>query len=55
MGVLERKYMKPEQEEKKLPRLVVLSDKPTSNKWAKRIIYFLCGLILSMVTLRLLQ
>lgn len=55
MGVLDREYMKSEQEQKNLPRLVVLSEKPHSNKWAMRIIYFLCGLIGSMVVLRLLD
>ncbi len=55
MGVLEREYMKPEEQQKILPKLVVLPEKPASNRWATRVIYFLCGLIISMVLLRLLD
>lgn len=55
MGALDREYMKPEKEQRKLPRLVVLPEKATRNKWATRMIYFLCGLIGSMVVMRLLD
>lgn len=55
MGVLDREYMKQEKEQRKLPRLIVLPGKPTSNKLATRLIYFLCGLIISMVVLHLLK
>ena len=55
MGVLEREYMKEAQEQKTLPRLIVIGEKQTGPKWVKRMIYFLCGLIATMIILRLLK
>lgn len=55
MGVLDREYMKPENDRRKLPRLVILPEKPTPSTWVKRLIYTLCGLILLMVVFGLLR
>lgn len=56
MSIIERDYMKKEDEPKKLPELIVLPEvKAPQVTWVRNAMVFLITLIITMVTLRLLR